>query len=365
MRVAVLGAGGHMGHRVATDLADSGVSVVAADRSLEAVAELDGRETVTAVALDVTDPAAPDRLENLDLDGLVGAVGPFYRFGTTTLELAIEAGLPYVDICDDHDAVVDQLDRGVAAEDAVVPAVVGCGWTPGISNLLAARAVDEVADPHTVAIDWVGSAADAEGLAVLKHVLHVTAGEVPQHVDGQRQLVPAGSDPFQLHVPEIGQVTTRACGHPEPVTLPRSLPVETVRLRGGLVDEWQNQLLGALAGLGPHSESRIDRIARPVHAIERFLPGTGVERSGVVVSVRGASERRTYAAVGTMAALTGCTASVGIQQLVDQPVEPGVHAPEAVLSTGSVLEALAERLIRFYRWQSGPEEQWVMLDGGP
>lgn len=359
MRIGVLGAGGDMGRRVATDLLESGVEVVAAD--LEPTA-LDGLGETERVVFDVTDYAAADRLESLELDGVVSAVGPFYRFGERTLELAIEAGVPYVDLCDDHDATATQLGHDEEASQAGVPAVVGCGWTPGITNVLARREAEGLDGPVDVYIDWIGSADDAEGHAVLLHVLHVTAGAVPQYRNGRVRDEPAGSDPFTLYVPEIGRARTRVCGHPEPVTLPDHLDAETVVLRGGLVDEWQNRLLGLVARAGPHPDSRKERVAGLVQALEGIAPSGGVERSAAVVTVEGTDGKRTVAAVGRMADLTGCAASVGIQQLVGGHADPGVHPPEAVYEPNTFLGAVADRPIRFYRWHDG---RWETDHGGP
>jgi len=44
-----------------------------------------------------------------DFDVILNCVGPFYEYGTTLLSAAIEAGVNYVDVCDDCDATAEQL----------------------------------------------------------------------------------------------------------------------------------------------------------------------------------------------------------------------------------------------------------------
>ncbi len=47
---------------------------------------------------------ASDELRESGYDAVVSAIGPFYVFGEDSLKLAIDAGINFVDICDDYDA---------------------------------------------------------------------------------------------------------------------------------------------------------------------------------------------------------------------------------------------------------------------
>lgn len=365
MRIGVLGAGGDVGGRIATALAVDGASVVGLDVDSSTLTDLSGYDVETA-ALDVTAADAPERLRSLGLDAVVSAVGPFYRFGERTLDVAIEAGLPYLDVCDDHDAIVAQLARDEAAGDAGVLAIVGCGWTPGISNLLATHAANGIDGPVVVEIDWIGSAADSRGLAVVEHVLHVTSGPVPQYRDGRRVEATAGTSPRPCTVPEVGRVRTRICGHPEPVTLPQHVDARSVVVRGGLVVDWQNRLLAGLATLGlTRTGARRRRLARLLHRVEAAFRVGSVPLSGVVVTVSGVGGSRTLAAVGRMTDLTGRTAAIGVRTVLegcDSP--PGVYPPEAVFEPAPLLETLATDEIRFYECPDRNDGgAWSRLDG--
>lgn len=359
MKIGVLGAAGDMGRGVVDHLRDAGVDVVAADLRRQAVADLAREDGVTAMGLDVRGDDAPARLREADLDAVVGAVGPFYEFGVDALDLAIDAGVPYVDLCDDHDAAEAELRRDDAARAAGVPAVVGCGWTPGLSNLLAARAADRLGDVDAVEIDWIGSAADSDGLAVVMHVFHAMTGGVPQFHDGETVEVVPGADRETVDVPEIGSVTTVACGHPEPVTLPGNLDARDVRLRGALVPEWQNGLVRTVVRTGlTRSPDWTRRLSRLIHRVEGLFAVGGVDRSAVRVSVTGDGGTETYAAVGHMRDLTGRPAAVGARLLADGSYEPGVVAPEAAFEPGPFLDRVGGDAVRLFRRDRG----WTRLD---
>ena len=83
-------------------------------------------------------------------DVVLNAVGPFYRFGPKVLRTAIDAGIDYVDVCDDYDATIEMLNL---TEDAVknkVRALIGMGSSPGLSNVIARFAADYLLDRSTL-----------------------------------------------------------------------------------------------------------------------------------------------------------------------------------------------------------------------
>ncbi len=371
MNVAVIGAGGDIGRGVVDDLKKSGIDVVACDLKEEAVMDMDADETA---ALDVTADDAGERLASLGVDVAVGTAGPFYALGVPALETAIDAGVDYVDVCDDHDATEDELALSDKAEERDVSAVVGCGWTPGISNLLVADAVDrlvsEGAEVGSVEVDWIGSAADAEGVAVVAHVFHTASGKVPQYVDGERVEVRAGSGAEKVDVPGFGDVKTYASGHPESVTLPASTGAKNVRVHGALVPGWQNSLVRAVSRAGLVStRSRKDRMARYVHAVEGLFEVGGKQESAVRVRVTDDGEDGDdgehaveYAATGRMRVLTGCAASVGAQRIagdVDE-VEAGAHPPEEAFEAAGFLNDVGEREVTFHEKVDG---DWATKEG--
>ena len=142
-KVLVLGAG-RVGRVIAADLADDpDLTVVVADRSRSALDSVAGMETVVAdlgregVVADLCAAA----------DVVVGAVPG--RIGFAMLQEVIAASRPLVDISFSPE---NPLTLHGAAEKAGVPVVVDCGVAPGISNLLAGRAVAELDRTDSISI---------------------------------------------------------------------------------------------------------------------------------------------------------------------------------------------------------------------
>jgi len=148
-RVVVLGAG-RVGGLIAQDLAaDPGMKVTLADRSASALEETASAVTpgaITTVEADLASPGAVAALAAV-ADVVVGAVPG--RFGLAMLREVIEARKPVVDISFSPESPMVLHDAAVAGN---VPVVVDCGVAPGISNLLAGRAVAELDRTDSISI---------------------------------------------------------------------------------------------------------------------------------------------------------------------------------------------------------------------
>ncbi|MFN3591658.1 MAG: hypothetical protein ACK4TG_05680, partial [Thermaurantiacus sp.] len=75
-----------------------------------------------------------------------------------TVRAAIEAGVPYVSLCDDYDAAQAVLELDLLAKEKGVTVITGLGWTPGLSNVLARRAADQLDEVDEIHVAWAGSA---------------------------------------------------------------------------------------------------------------------------------------------------------------------------------------------------------------
>lgn len=374
MRVIVLGGAGDMGQRAVRtlarypELAQLTIADLHLARAQALAAELGGAPRVRAVAVDATDAAAlvaAIRGHRV----AVGAIGPFYKFEGPVAAAALAAGADYVSLCDDYDAARAVLDLHGRARAAGRRVITGLGWTPGLSNVLARRGVDQLERAEAVDIAWVGAAADSHGFAVIQHTIHIFTGRVPSFQDGRQVLVPAGSGRVRLEFPPpLGACTVFHVGHPEPVTLPRFIPgLRRVTLRGGLTEPFLNWLGLAISRLGlTNSVRKKDVLGRLIHrvlpALERIGP-RGVACSGLRVEVRGERDGRpaavVYRAADHMENLTGIPLAVGAMLLARGQVQapPGVWAPEApgAVDPSLFLAELEQHGVRV-------EERW---DGAP
>jgi lysine 6-dehydrogenase len=337
MRIGVLGGAGDMGARAVAVLAerDEVDEVVVFDRERERAEQLAGQlPGVRASVLDAEHRAGVVAAI-AGLDAVASALGPFYRFEVPMAAAAIEAGVPYVSICDDHDATAAVLDLDGRARDAGVTVLTGLGWTPGLTNLAVRELYDELGGLDAVRVFWGATASDSAGHAVVLHTMHVFDGYVPSVRDGITELVRAGSarEPVRFPAP-LGTVEVSAVGHPEPVTLPRFLPgLRRVELKGGLAEGFLNGLVRGLSGahlLATHARRR--RLARVIEpllpTLERFSPPYAASAWRVDAALDGRTASRW--GLGHMAELTGTPLAVGALLLASgELTAPGVLAPEA------------------------------------
>lgn len=343
MRVLVLGGTGDMGRRAAVDLyqAHDVDQLTVAGRSLarcEALAAQLGSKA-KPVAIHVQDHAQLVKLMS-EHDVVAGAVGPYYLVEVPIAKAAIEAGVPYVSICDDYDAAHDVLQLDAEAKRRGVTVLTGAGWTPGITNILVKKAASLLDEADAAHVSWAASASDSSGYAVLFHMLHILTGKVPSYAGGRRVEVPAGSGTIAVDFGSpMGRVKVYHVGHPEPVTLPHFMPqLKTVTLRGGLSEGYLNTLGRFVARIGlTRTHRRRERLVRLLSASMGVLKRLGAMDkpvSGLHVQVNGTKDGRptsvTYVASGPMADLTALPLSIAALMIGRGEIsQPGVLAPEA------------------------------------
>ncbi|RLG50198.1 MAG: hypothetical protein DRN96_08325 [Thermoproteota archaeon] len=366
MRVGVLGGAGDMGFGAVRFLAgqERVEEVVVFDlrperAPLGELGELRGK--VRCVKADASKPSElAEALRKERVDSAVGAIGPFYELARPVVEAAIKSGVPLVDICDDYDGAMASLELSSEAAKAGVTCITGLGWTPGLSNLLAAKGHRELDSCRSIDISWVGSAADSKGLAVVMHVFHACTGKVPMYLDGELKEVEAGSGKEPKLFPKpFGEVKVFYTGHPEPVTIPKHLKVERVTLKGALVPEWQNSLVALFVKLGlTKTPGRKRKLSKIIHSIEDLFRAGGVQASGLRVDVsgelKGEEVTLTYGMVDRMWRLTSIPAALGAMMLASRELdEPGVHPPEAAIPAEDFLKRVAEAGLKILKLERG------------
>ncbi|KXO90246.1 hypothetical protein AXK56_09050 [Tsukamurella pulmonis] len=367
MRFAVLGAGA-MGSRAAQTLAAlPGVDdLVVADldraRAESVAAAL---PAATARRVDVADGVAL-RGFLADVDVVLSTVGPYYRFGADVLRAAVDTGTDYMDICDDWEPTAEFLELDGAARAAGICAVIGAGASPGLSTLLAAAAaarLDRVRDLYTAwPVDAAGAAGTGGGTmpgAAGVHWMHQCSGTVVELAAG----APVRRAPLRavrLTLPGGRRGTAYTVGHPEPITLRRTVAPSgesacLMLLRPGTaayldvlrreIDGGRLTPDGAAELLEPPSWSRV----------LRSLPGAWTRRGAGTLppffaaadGTVGGRDLRVCARLETdgallqdMAAVTGVPAALAAAQL-PAVRRPGVHPPDALLDGPRLFADLA------------------------
>ena len=263
--------------------------------------------------------------------------GPYYRTGFTVLDAAIAAGTDYLDICDDADITVPILSRDEAAKAAGVTAIIGLGSTPGVSNILIRLAVDHLNGADDVEIAWVVDAKDMTEAAT-KHFWHCFN---LVDFDGTVHPVPLPGEMHSRVVDfpgTVGRQTVVKLAHPEPLTVPRFLPVKRAVNYGAIAPIDAHAVASALAAVADEQQpgSTSERTDMLVKAFQQFLARfEGGERigSGLQIDVHTDGNGLRYAsgADTSMEEATGVPAAAGVLMLAegDTP-RGGVFAPEAL-----------------------------------
>ncbi|MHB8895857.1 MAG: saccharopine dehydrogenase family protein [Candidatus Geothermincolia bacterium] len=229
-RITVLGGCGGIGSIAARTLVSSGMvdEIVVAENRYEAAcafAEELGPK-VSAAKVDAEDPASLKKVM-AGSDVICNCIGPFYRFGPPILMAAIEAGINYVDVCDDLDATERMLELDFEARKADIGALIGMGNSPGMANVLARWCVDAMLDQvDEVNIFHAHGGEPAEGGAVIKHRIHAMTSDIPLFVDGEfirvRMLEESGRRFWsETDFKNIGTYPVYPYPHPETITMPK------------------------------------------------------------------------------------------------------------------------------------------------
>lgn len=340
--------------------------LVIADHDLEAARSLAAQlgEKCRALRVDADNHAELVQAVR-GYDVAMGTVGPFYKYEVKMVEACIEAGTDYVSICDDYDAAAAVLELDAVAAEAGVTAVTGVGWTPGVTNMLAAWGAQGYDELECVNVAWGCHTSDTEGKAVTYHTVHIFAGSVPTFREGRTAWIDAGSERELIRFPEpVGKVYVYHLGHPEPVTIPRCLNARTVTLKGGLKENYFNRL-GILM-----SRSHISTSLKGTELLSRFfnriLPyleklyrpeeTASACRVDLTGKLKGRWEHRALGAVAHMDLLTGLPCATAVRMLGEGKVEKkGVMAPEACLPPAEFLRRCQEGGILFFQGEEMAE----------
>ncbi len=379
MKLVALGGAGAMGAAAVRKAFALSIfeDIVVADRDHAAAVALAHRLGVHAQPVDVTDAAALHALL-ADADLVMNTVGPYYRFGPAVLRAAIDTRTHYVDICDDWEPTLSLLDLDTAARAAGVTAIIGMGASPGVSNLLAALGAEELDTVHDICTAWpvdppgAGvltdadaelSRADGQPSAAFVHWMQQLSGTVAV-VRGGHVTHESPLRPVPLRLPGGRTGTAYTVGHPEPVTLHRTLRpsgdvVTAMVLRRGTaayldvlrtdIDRGRIDVDTAARRLAAPGGWTALRSAARTHRFDS--PGALPPFFAALTGTRGGQRHRVLARLTPagfppgMAEATGVPLALGGAQIATGlATRPGVHPPDAVIDRDAFFAGLAAHL---------------------
>jgi len=364
-----------MGSEVTRDLAHTSdfEEIVIADVDFpkaQALARELGGGRVRAIQIDVSDEDALTKaLTGFD----VVANATTYHFGLIATRAAIRAKTNYLDLGGLFNTP-KQLELDEEARKAGVTICLGCGATPGVTNLMTRHAANQMNDVDEVHIAFASFRSIAPSPGLLDTVLDEFSPGSRRFYweDGSLIEVPAFSGAKLIRFSEpVGEIETYFVPHSETHTLPRLLGkgVRRVDVRG----TWRPEIMQALrlfADLNLTGDQEIEFNDQRInsksflrqHILQTaadfgcdgewaFLLNVEVsgEREGKRTRIVCNTSHPPNAAWGTSATarMTGIPASIGAQKLArGEAKQTGVIAPEACFEPKSFFEELAKRGIR-------------------
>jgi len=368
MKALILGGGGMMGQEVTRDLsltsAFDPITIADKDaaRAQQIVDELRDKR-LRAVRVDVT---VRRDVQALLRDCDVVANCTTYHYGLDLVKDAIACRKPYVDLGGLYNTP-RQLELGPEAENAGIPVVLGCGATPGVTNLMA-RAASEMMDAgERVEIAFGSLRPLAASPGLLDTILDEFSPSTSRFYYEGGRLVPVpafdGAKMMEF-LPPVGRLETYFVPHSETHTLPRFLTrrPQHVSVRGS----WQPEIMRAMRlfldyGLTSEEPLRVNgssvtpRAFLRAHLLQRppqmdgpvafFLrvEVTGTRNGSPDRAVFRSAHPTAWGAAGT-ARMTGIPASIALQALARGAVlRAGVLAPEAAFEPKAFFGELAKR----------------------
>jgi len=226
MKVLVIGAPGQIGAWTVKDLVDFyDAEVIAADISIERatkLAEHVGRDNVTPIKLDASDPVALKKAAK-GVDVIHSSA--WYELNLKIMPVAIDLGVHYSDLGGFYDHTLKQLEYDKKAKDAGSTCVLGIGSSPGITNVCGAAGANKLDSVKDISIycTW-GTKPTSDSAAFPSYSIRTVLDEITQGPgiveDGVKKKVPPLTGMKEVLMPEPGgKVEAYYIKHSEPATM--------------------------------------------------------------------------------------------------------------------------------------------------
>jgi saccharopine dehydrogenase (NAD+, L-lysine-forming) len=381
MKVVIPGGCGAMGSEATRDLAKTSdfdeitiadLNVAQAQALADELNAGTGRELVRVTQVDASDEEALVKVMR-GQDVVVNTMT--YHFGIKATHAAIRAGVHYLDLGGLH-STPKQLALDNEARAAGITIVLGCGATPGVTNVLARRGADELDSVDAIHIAFASHRSMAPSPGLLDTVIDEFSPEASRfyYEDGQlvevRPFDGARTIDFQ---PPVGEQEVYFVPHSETHTLRRFIGkgLRRVDVRGA----WRPETMRALRlfldfHLITSDSVRVNGTTLQAkeflraHLLQEEANGhasdTGDWAFLLYVEVKGTRAGRVATRIyrtshpgmnewgrQATAKMTGIPASIGAQLLARGEVaSTGVLAPEAAFEPARFISELARRGIR-------------------
>ena len=353
MRVAILGAGGTIAPAIVRDLAESeevtAMRLLDIDlRKAEAVAMEHGGGKAQARQADATGDLA-EHLAGMEV--LVNSAA--YRINLAAMRACLDAGCHYIDLGGLYHVAEEQLALSGEFEQRGLLALLGMGSAPGKTNLLAERAVRELAgNPISISVLAGGRDLKPTGELSFPYALQTLLDEITMPpmaiINGRPQeMKPLQDGPRADFGEPIGEGDTIFTLHSEVLTFGDSFHTPNVTFALSLPPA----VLESLKELAGASEERIAEVARSasppsantvsIHIVEVTGPET-------IVRARSVTPPNQAWGLGGGIVSTATPAAAAVRLLARGSISKrGALPPERCVDPDEMFAELEARGVRF------------------
>jgi saccharopine dehydrogenase-like NADP-dependent oxidoreductase len=268
MKITVLGGAGAMGQVAVKDLVESKATkeVVIADFSLEKANEIKehiGSAKIQTTFADLNDKSS---LVKAFTGSAVVINSTPYQFNVKAMEAALDANCHYLDLGGLFHVTRKQLELHDKFKQKNLLAILGMGAAPGLTNVMARYAADDLDTVETIdmivaGVDFTKHNHPCLPPYALDTILDEYVMEPWVFEDGEFKAKPALSGEMTLDLPKpVGRVSAFLTIHSEIATLPltyKNKGIKQVTYRLGLPEDFHHKMK-FLAELGFGSKDSLD-----------------------------------------------------------------------------------------------------------
>ena len=361
MNVAVLDSGAPISLRVIRDLTElPGVGTVTAvtpdrDHIANFAAEREFSDSLV-----VTGDRQADLREAVSASDVVVSCDVHGRF--ENLVETFDAGKIYVSACETVAGVESLLSLSSKASAAGVLIVPGAGLSPGLTGIMAARAVADLEQVNRIRICWMASTDEGFG-PLVDRMARAFKGNAVVFKNGQWERRPAGEEDEEVYFPlPVGWRTVRLAAGAEVLTMPAAFDgLRSLVIKAGVTEGAINLLTKAISGVpetkGPFTRERLVRVGGRILPTIGRMSGSRQTWSAARVDAYGTKDGvATTSTVGVLDQLSNLVSAslvtTAALALKGELKGRGVVPAEKMIEPRTFLEELALRGVRTARLSS-------------
>ena len=231
----------------------------------------------------------PNDLNELGVNLIVNASGPFQNQNYDLARAAISARCHYVDLADDRHFVtgINAVDR--EAKKVGVSIISGASSVPGLSSAVIAHQARRYNKISKVEIGISPGNSFTPGLATTRSILGSIGKPFNCLISNEQETLYAWHDVEQHSFPSFGTRQMSSVDVPDLELIPQHYPsLETIRFRAGLELKPLHMVMVTASKLvAAHVLPSVALFARPAHAIKRALEFLGTDEGGMFVETTG------------------------------------------------------------------------------